>query len=36
MNAMCERANLSEYAIWERTGEIFRYYGLAFDQLPSR
>ncbi len=34
MNAMCERANLSECAIWERTGEIFRYYGLPFDQPP--
>ena len=34
MNEMCERANLSEHAIWQRTGEIFRYYGLPFDQPP--
>lgn len=32
MNAMCERANLSEQVIFERTAEIFRYYGLPFDQ----
>ncbi len=34
MNQMCERANLSEHAIWQRTGEIFRYYGLPFDVPP--
>lgn len=31
MNAMCERAGMSEYEIWKRTREIFEYYGLPFD-----
>jgi len=34
MNQMCERANLSEGAFWQRTAEIFRFYGLPFDQPP--
>jgi hypothetical protein len=34
MNQMCQRANLSEGAIWQLTAEIFRYYGLPFDQPP--
>ena len=31
MNSMCERAGMSERAIYERTGAIMRYYGLPFD-----
>ena len=34
MNAMCERANLSELDIFNRTAEIFRYYNLPFDAPP--
>jgi hypothetical protein len=31
MNAMCERAGLSEQAIYERTRDIFHYFNLPFD-----
>ena len=31
MNVMCERAEMSEQFIYDRTKEIFDYFGLPFD-----
>lgn len=35
MNEMFERGGLPETAIYDRTGEIMRYYGLPFEEPPS-
>jgi hypothetical protein len=35
MNSLCERAEMTELAIFERTREVFLYFGLSFDVSPS-
>ena len=34
MNELCERAGLSERAIYDRTKRVFEYFGLPFDEPP--
>jgi len=34
MNAMCERAEMSEREIFDRTKAVFEYFGLPFDAEP--
>ena len=34
MNAMCERAQMFECLIFERTKAVFEYFGLPFDAPP--
>ncbi|HRI15563.1 MAG TPA: hypothetical protein PLX89_21400 [Verrucomicrobiota bacterium] len=34
MNEMCERAGLSERAIYDRTKEVMEYFGFPFDEPP--
>jgi hypothetical protein len=35
MNAMCERAQMFEHLIYDRTKAVFAYFGLPFDASPS-
>jgi hypothetical protein len=34
MNLMCERAEMFERYIFERTKAVFQYFGLPFDEEP--
>ncbi len=34
MNAMCDRAGMFEQRIYERTKQVFEYFGLPFDAKP--
>ncbi|MEO8617601.1 MAG: hypothetical protein ABI600_20905 [Luteolibacter sp.] len=34
LNAMMDRAGMSEMKIYHRTGELFRYFNLPFDAPP--
>ncbi len=34
MNAMCERAGMSERLIYDRSQQVFEYFGLPFDAEP--
>ena len=36
MNAMCERAGMSELDIWRSTKAVFDYFGFPFDEPPPR
>ena len=36
MNGLCERAGMSERAIFDRTKRVFEYFGLPFDEPPPR
>ncbi len=36
MNLMCERAGLSERAIYDRTKEVMEFFGFPFDEPPPR
>lgn len=36
MNLMCERAGLSERAIYDRTNEVMEFFGFPFDEPPPR
>jgi hypothetical protein len=36
MNQMCERAELSERAIYDRTKEVMEFFGFPFDAPPPR
>ena len=36
MNEMCERAGMSERAIYDRSKAIMHYYHLPFDEPPPR
>jgi len=35
MNAICERAEMFEHLIYERTKQVFLYFGLPFDSEPD-
>jgi len=34
MNAICDRAEMFEHLIYDRTKQVFEYFGLAFDAEP--
>jgi len=35
LNLMMERAGISEMDIYQRSGDIFRYFGLPYDAPPE-